>query len=78
MADKRIGFIHQSNKMRTKWEEGVRNNIERLRFAVANYETWKQNDGWSTCPEYMHRLEHEIKKQRQYLRNRYGEVIDYP
>jgi hypothetical protein len=63
---------YKSNKMRTKWEEGVRRNVERLEFAKANLKTWEERGGWSTCPEYMHKLEHDIKKQEQYLRNRLG------
>jgi len=76
MADKRIGFIHLSNKMRTKWEEGVRRNKDRLGMARANFKTWQAKNGWEVCPEYMRKLEHEIKMQEQYLRNRYGEVLE--
>lgn len=76
MADHRLGFTHRSNKMRTKWENGVRRNMERLGVLRANLKTWEASDGWSRCPEYMHQMEREIKKQEQYLRNRYGEVLD--
>jgi hypothetical protein len=62
--------------MRTKWEDGVRRNIDRLLFVRANFKTWEAKDGWSICPEYMQKLEREIRKQEQYLRNRYGEVLE--
>jgi len=62
--------------MRTKWEEGVRRNVEHLRFARANFQTWEANDGWATDPEYMQQLLHQIKRQEQYLKNRFGEVLE--
>ena len=65
--------MHKSNKMRTKWEEGVRRNRQKRDFTVALLKEWERQGGWSTCPEYMHKLELDIKKQEQYLRNR-GEL----
>jgi len=76
MADKRTGFSHLSNKMRSKWEQGVRLNKERLSFARANFKTWEANDGWSLNPQYMCELQEEIKRQEQYLRHRYGETLE--
>jgi hypothetical protein len=72
----RIGYSRNSNKVRTKWEEGVRRNRERLAFTVANFKTWEANDGWTSNPEYMHELELKIKRQTQYLQNRLGEFLE--
>lgn len=61
--------------MRTKWEEGVRRNLARLDMTRANLATWEAMDGWVTNPEYMRKLTLEVRKQTQYLKNRYGEVL---
>jgi hypothetical protein len=74
--DKRTGFSHHTNKMRTRWEEGVRSNIEKLDFTRAMLKTWADRGGWETCPEYMQRLERNMKKQKQYLRNRLGQDFE--
>ena len=75
MADKRTGFCHRSNKMRTKWEAGVQRNKEILIGKRALLAEWVAAGGWETQPEYMHQLEREVKKQEQYLRNRFGEIL---
>jgi len=72
----RIGFIHVSNKMRTKWEEGVRKNKEKLLFAKAVLQHWEERDGWRNQPAFMCKLQKDVRRQEQYLRNRYGEVLD--
>lgn len=74
MSDKRAGFTHLSNKMRTKWEEGVQRNLEELENARANLKMWAEMGRWETDPEYMRKLELKIKRQEQYLRNRFGEA----
>lgn len=69
----RIGFTHVSNRMRSRWEEGIRKNREKKDFLVALFKTCEREGGWETSPEYMRELEHKIKLQEQYLRNR-GEL----
>jgi hypothetical protein len=58
--------------MRSKWEEGVRLNLERRDFLESLLKTWVERGGWETDPEYMHSLEQGIKRQNQYLKNRCG------